>query len=263
MQRQFETFGALLLAIAGCSKGVEPTALADTEPTAVTNAAITTAPVPLTAEGFSRAPGEPGPRGPKGDPGPAGPQGPVGPVGPKGDPGEPGPMGLPGAVGPEGAMGPAGPPGAQGPAGPQGLAGDGIILYTRCVENAFLATEGTQGPNSILRYESFKFASGALFMHVVVEACGIDRTTFSVPKNQWGAPPYGQSECLPCDLVGEKNGGCWQLGVDPATPSNLVPGGAPRLGNFLDISYTDSDFTGRIFKTAQGGECLTFVPPGN
>src|SRR5262249_53217702 len=150
---QFEILGALLLAIAGCSKGVEPIALADTEPTVVNNAAATTAPVPLTAEGFSRQQGEPGPRGPKGDkgdPGPAGPPGPIGPMGPKGDPGEPGPIG-PGAVGPEGPMGPQGPAGAQGPAGPAGPVGEGIVLYTSCTENAFLAIEGTQGPNSILR----------------------------------------------------------------------------------------------------------------
>jgi len=70
MQRQFETLGALLLAIAGCSKGIEPNALADTEPTAVSNA---------SAQG---KPGLVGPQGPAGPPGPPGPQGPEGPPGP-------------------------------------------------------------------------------------------------------------------------------------------------------------------------------------
>jgi len=81
--------GRALLAIAGCSKGIEPNALADTEPTAVSNASL------------------------KGNPGLVGPQGPAGPPGP------------PGPQGPEGPAGAARRRGADGPSGP---VGEGIVL---------------------------------------------------------------------------------------------------------------------------------------
>jgi hypothetical protein len=268
MQRQIESWGVLVLAIAGCSKGIEPTALAGEQPTAVSNAALSAnAPHSSAAPEFLGWKGESylkGPKGVKGDPGndgQAGPQGPPGPMGPKGDPGEPGPAGPPGPVGLPGAQGPAG---SQGLPGPQGPPGDGIVLYTRCVDHAVLAQTGTTGAESIVEYESFKFASGALFLRAAIKACNIDRQTFSLPNNQWGGPPYGQSACLPCDLVGDAgNGGCWELSVNPATPSELVPGGGPRSGKFMSVAYTDPDFSGRIILTGQGGQCLTFIPPAN
>jgi hypothetical protein len=136
------------------------------------------------------------------------------------------------------------------------------VLYTRCTDHAVLASPGsTLGPNSVVHYESFKFASGAVFLRATVDACSAVLETFSVPKNQWGGPAYGQSSCVSCDLVGTSNGGCWQLSVDPTTPAGLVPGGAPRSGNFLGVSYTDPDFAGSITLTGQGGDCQTFVPP--
>jgi hypothetical protein len=141
--------------------------------------------------------------------------------------------------------------------------GDGIVLYTRCTDHAVLAAPGLTGAESILHYESFKFASGAVFLRAAIDACNIDRQTFSLPHNQWNAPPYGASACLPCDVVGAPNGGCWQLSVDPATPTNLVPGGAPRNGRFMTVSYSDPDFAGSIILTGQGGQCQTFIPPAS
>jgi hypothetical protein len=115
----------------------------------------------------------------------------------------------------------------------------------------------------MVHYESYKSASGTVFIRATIAACKIDRQIISVPKNQWGDPPYGQTPCLPCDVVGSDNGGCWELSVPQGTPTDLVPGGAPRLGNFMKVTYTDPDFTGRIFLTAQGGQCQVFLPPPN
>jgi hypothetical protein len=266
------------LAAAGCSKDIEPAALANNESTAASNVNLSAsgsasriAPLGDTAStdankcnagrGCQPGPqGPAGPAGPKGEPGQPGPTGAAGPPGLAGPPGEPGLSGAPGPQGPAGPPGSAGTPGAAGSPGP----GDGIVLYTRCTEGVVLAPPGTgtQGPTSTVHYESFKFASGSVFLRATIDACNVTQQTFSLPHNQWGGPPYGQSSCLTCDLVGDSNGGCWQLAVDPTTPPNLVPGGGPRNGNFLTVTYTDSDFAGRLILTGQGGDCQTFIPPG-
>lgn len=261
------TVGVALLVLGGCAKAPEPGSIAGS-----TESNIEVAP------GASAAPSAP----PASDRTSAsctggqcqcspGPQGPAGPPGPPGQPGAAGPPGPQGAVGPQGAPGPAGAPGAQGPAGPAGpagppgVAGGDIVLYTRCTENVFLAPAGSTptGPSSILRYESFKFSSGVVYLRASVDACKATEQTFSLPANQWGGPAYGQSSCIPCDLVGASNGGCWTFGVDPATPPDLVPGGGPRNARALNISYSDPDFSGDLIRTGQGGECQTFIPPAS
>jgi len=78
----------------------------------------------------------------------------------------------------------------------------GLSSKTRCVDKRF-SLKPARSDHNRRGYESFKFASGALFLRAAIRACNVERQTSRFPNNQWGAPPYGQSACLPCDLVGD------------------------------------------------------------